>query len=538
MTFDRGTLACTPHNWLETKVLYEGTARAEFTTPPGVIEGRATVRCNSAGACRVRIKVERIDAPNPGNFTLRPGGALGAYLVHGETNPCRSLTVQTEAGVFTGGDRILHDGFPLLGGQDLELRPVQSRFEAPGVAAAKYWVLPLTNFMIDPWMGDVLPQLTDHPLRLCTWPDLPAGLEELEQAMARFHLYHRANIFWFLINGEPGFIERRPDYSARVKRARRRRSRQITSVMVGPAHVQNVEWSDYTSLFPLDVLSMLSLATGTAVGAPWIEFRDEKGALVRRVHICFGAGRYEPGHAALQLHLVRNAPGHLIGKVLAAADSGQKYLRVAINHAISAARRGTLEGRFISLCRGLETLCRLHGFINQNLTARLDSTQQAAVKTILKEAEAKIRALRRSETDPGRRAALDTIASRSLGAAQTEKSFGLAVADLAQHFGFHDAQVVDAHLKAHPHPTGKTWPGILTHYRAAATHDAYFEFVQGEDLYTILRVMNHLHDLLLRVLLKTVGYDGRYQSPIPPVMQRDTVDWVTPKTPVGLLGYA
>ena len=103
---------------------------------------------------------------------------------------------------------------------------------------------------------------------------------------------------------------------------------------------------------------------------------------------------------------------------------------------------------------------------------------------------------------------------------------------------FHDAQVLDAFLAAKPHPTGKTWPGVLTHYRAAATHDAYFDWAQREDLYTILRVRDHLHDLLLRVLFKTVGYDGPYQPPIPPLMQRESPDWVTPATPPGLLGFA
>jgi hypothetical protein len=29
-----------------------------------------------------------------------------------------------------------------------------------------------------------------------------------------------------------------------------------------------------------------------------------------------------------------------------------------------------------------------------------------------------------------------------------------------------------------------------------------------------------------------------YQSPIPPLMQRDSVDWVTPTTLPGLLGFA
>jgi hypothetical protein len=73
---------------------------------------------------------------------------------------------------------------------------------------------------------------------------------------------------------------------------------------------------------------------------------------------------------------------------------------------------------------------------------------------------------------------------------------------------------------------------------AAATHDAFFDFAQRDDLYTILRVMHHLHDLLLRIVLKTIGYDGPYQSPISPVMNRNSVDWVQPTTPPAMLGYA
>jgi hypothetical protein len=420
----------------------------------------------------------------------------------------------------------------------VELRPLQSRFEAAGTAPAKYWVLPLANFMPDPWSGDVIPQLADHPLRMRSSPTIPDDLPEDERMWAGWHVYHQTNIFTFLLNGEPGFIERMPDYDKRVKRVRRRRSRLITAVMVGPAHVQTVDWADYEGLFPLDILSMLSLAMGTPVGAPWIEFRDEKGKLVRRVHICFGAGRYEEAHAALPAHFLRNGPGYLVAKVLAAADRGKKYLRVAINHALAAASRGTLEGRFISLCRGFETLCRHHKFIGQNLSTRLEPVQQAALKTLLGETAGKIHTMMKAETDPGRKAVLETIQSHAQNAGQTKKEFGLAVYDLAQMFGFQDAQVLDAHLSAHPHPTGKTWPGILTHYRAAATHDAYFDFTQREDLYTILRVRNHLHDLLLRVILKTVEYDGPYQSPIPPVMQRPSADWVKPTTTAGLLGYA
>jgi hypothetical protein len=540
MEFDPTMLVATPKNRLETRAHYEGAARAEFTNPPGAIEGPATVCVNSAGTCRVRIKIERIDAPDEKNFALGSGSApLGTYLVNGTSNPCRSLTVRTEAGVFTGGDRIIHDGVPFGMRPDVELRPLQSRFEVMEAVPAKYWVLPLVNFMPDPWEGEPIPQLANHPRRLNSWPAVPDGLSDHDRLMATWYLRQHAGLYTFLLNDEPGFIERMPNFEVRAKRVRRKRSRRITAVIVGPAHVQNVEWSDYASLFPLDILGMLSLATGTPVGAPWIEFRDDKGALVRRVHICFGAARFEKTCAAIPGRLASNGLGYLTGKILTAADRGQKYLRAAINHARGASNQNTtLESRFISLCRGFETLCRRHGFIKQDLSLRLEPAQQTELKAILQEAAAKIRKMQKAETDPGRKSVLETIGSRAQNAGQTEKSFGLAVADLAQKFGFHDAAVLDAHFTAHPHPKGKTWPGVLTFYRAAATHDAYFDWSRREDLYTILRIGDHLHDLLLRVLFKTVGYDGPYQSPIPPLMQRDSVDWVTPTTPPGLLGFA
>ena len=444
----------------------------------------------------------------------------------------------TAEGVFTGGDRITHAGVPFGVQKSVDLRPLRSKFEVNGAPAARYWVLPLSNFIPEAWKGGLYKDLDEHPLRLCRWPTIPDGLPQNEATGAVLTLAQRAGLLTFLLNGETGFIERMPSYDARVKRVRQDRTRRITAVMVGPAHVQSVDWADLAGLFPLDILSMLSLVTGTTVGAPWIEFRDEKGSLVRRVHICFGGGRYERLHPAQYNLLLLNGPGYVTGQVLAAADRGQKYLRAAINHALAATRRGTIESKFISLCRGFETLCRHHKFINQDLSARLETGQQATVKALLKETAGKIRAMQKAETDHGRRAALDTIASRTQSAAQTEKSFGLAVADLAQKFGFHDAQVLDAHFAVHPHVTGKTWPGILTHYRAAATHDAYFDFPQPEDLYAILRVAHHLHDLLLRVLLKTIGYEGPYYSPIPPLMQRDSLEWVKPTTPPALLGFA
>src|SRR5258708_8406805 len=206
MTFDPSTFVSTPKPWLQTRVSYEGTARAEFTNPPGAIEGPATVCVNSAGRCRVHIKIEKIDAPDEKNFALGSGSApLGTYLVNGLSNPCRSLTVKTDAGIFTGGDRIIHDGIPFGMQNDAELRPLQSRFEVAGAAPAKYWVLPLLNFLPDRWEGEPIPQLADHPLRLNSWPAVPDGLSDHDRLMVTWHLRHHAALYYFLLNGEPGF---------------------------------------------------------------------------------------------------------------------------------------------------------------------------------------------------------------------------------------------------------------------------------------------------------------------------------------------
>ena len=423
--------------------------------------------------------------------------------------------------------------------QNVELWPLQSRFEVVGAAPAKYWVLPLSNFLPDPWEGEPIPQLADHPLRLNSWPAVPDGLSDHERLMVTLHLRYHAGLYTFLLNGEPGFIERMPNFEARAKRVRRKRSRRITAVMVGPAHVQDVEWSDFASLFPLDILGMLSLAMGTPVGAPWIEFRDEKGALVRRVHICFGAGRFEKTHAAIPRHLASNGLGYLTGKILTAADRGQKYLRVAINHALGASNETTtLESRFISLCRGFETQCHPHGFINQNLSLRLEPAQQTELKAILREAATKIRKMKKAETDPGRKSVLETIESRARTPARRRirsawpwRTSPASSASMTPRYSTPILRLIrtprarrgrasspSTARRRRTTPTS-TGTGGRTCTRSSASRITFTTCCSG-------------------CCSRRSGTNGRYQSPIAPLMHRDSVDWVTPTTPPGLLGFA
>jgi hypothetical protein len=71
MAFDLGTIVHTPNRWLETRLRYEGRARAEFANPKGAIEGPAVVSFGPDGKGSVVIDVERIDASDPTAFSLQ-----------------------------------------------------------------------------------------------------------------------------------------------------------------------------------------------------------------------------------------------------------------------------------------------------------------------------------------------------------------------------------------------------------------------------------------------------------------------------------
>jgi len=459
--------------------------------------------------------------------------------MHGGFNPCVSVTMETEAGQFMAADRIMHDGISDLEAcREIRLRPLRSRFKVKGAAQAEYWVLPLCNFVLDNWpWPQQFPELANHPLRVFPTPQVPTELSGEDLQSATIWANQRNSLVTFLVNGQPGFIERLSRYRHNIKRLQRGAvSSLINAVIVGPAHVQSVDFADYEGLFPVDVLALLTLATGVPVGAPWVEFRDEQGKLVRRIHICFGNAAYRRGHAALY-DLSDNAVGYLLTCAFSSAERGQRYLRVTTNHAVGAAKTGALESRFISVCRGFETLCRHLGLRSHDLCAGLGAGQKMAVQNATAAASAQIRALGKNESDPGRKRALERIADKVLGARQKEKDFGLALLDLVRHYGFADPDIMQAHLLAHPNPVATSWPGLVAYYRNAAIHDAFFEFSGSEELFSILRVMGHLHDLLLRIIFKILKYDGPYQPPIPPLMRRNNVEWVTPTTPAHLLGY-
>jgi hypothetical protein len=348
----------------------------------------------------------------------------------------------------------------------------------------------------------------------------------------------------FEFMGNPGFIEALPDYSAREESLRQGCERYaITALMIGEVGSNSIEQDDLKQWFPDDFLRLLSIITGVSVGAPWVEFRNDRGELVRRIHVKLNQAPFSKGHRPLE-EGIHSGTGYLLTKYQSSPDRSKPYLKVVLKHVFQAARYDqSIEDKFIYLARALENLCQQYGFKGQDLIKSLDPHWNQIVTGILNTAAGQIRSQARAAAHVGQldqARTLDSIAERTLRTpGGKENSFGLAVTQLLQHFSLPDAGIVDAHYLVNPRPDGiPTWSGVLSKYRGAPVHSGFFNISENEhDFDDILTIETHLHDVLLRMIFKIVGYEGTYQPPVTKVAWDAPTDWVVPSLPARELGY-
>lgn len=109
----------------------------------------------------------------------------------------------------------------------------------------------------------------------------------------------------------------------------------VTAMLVCDAEARECRAGDPISWFPFDLLNVLSLATGQRVGAPWIEYRDAEGRLLRRIHRDFGKPQFEPGHAIIAEGEQPNT-GYLVTRAFQYAGLATATTSAPINHLINA----------------------------------------------------------------------------------------------------------------------------------------------------------------------------------------------------------
>lgn len=282
------------------------------------------------------------------------------------------------------------------------------------------------------------------------------------------------------------------------------------------------------------------MASGCRIGAPWIEFRDQNGSLVSRLHVRIGTENHERGFAAIDDLLCQGGLGQLLTLASASSEFRKPFIRVALNHAILAGREEqTVEDRLGHICRGIESIAERFECNKQNLLAELSRPLQDEVRSSLRTASEAIKRLtaRIDPTDESLRGSLARIADRTASASNQDRSFGLAVLKLLEFFNLHDAEVVNAYYAQHPRADKRPWASVLSLYRGISAHGGYFSLQHGHNPVEGLHVALHLHDILLRLILSMYGYAGKYKPRVTRWLDAKDVGWVSPATDPRDLGY-
>ena len=399
-----------------------------------------------------------------------------------------------------------------------------------------YWVLPLSNFLF---------KFFENPASLKTHP-------------LRININNK--IIKYTYEGEEGFIEPLPDYQEREKQLLDgSASSRITSVMIGSIDPKNAHSIDLQSLekwFPFTFLPLLGFAVGNDISSPCIELRDENCRLVRRIIIQFeNPAPFSRGHA-----VISGDRSESIGRLLTLLPSEHKsdtYLRVVLKHITRGGLKcHDIEEKMSYIIRGFDCLGEEHHLGVQQLANCLDASQQSKIKSALGEGAKKIEEEAENAKKSGQLhqcRCLRRIADRVRNASNTDRNFGLEVVELLRRYGFPDAEIIDNFYNNYL-GYSRDWIQILNDYRGKPMHPGYFKFKDpnaesnnnGYDFEGVYVVAKHLHDILIRIVLKELRYDVTYR-PAVYIPENVTLsqyvegdfnsDWVKPTTPAFVLGF-
>src|SRR6266404_754482 len=429
--------------WFSTTMSYDGEGCAEFHDPAGRVKGPAHVRFDEFGQSRIEMTIDEVITEQPlqmGLMELFSGSKpvkseQGLSLpIGGLQNACTKLTVSSDKGEFSASQG-LHYGYSLGTRGDnsnqLTFHPLGAEFNASNSGEPCFWVMPLSNF-ISRFISRH-PAVDAHVLRF-------AGRDNRGSATTQ-----PAILFEF---GDGfGFIEPLPDYEERESNLKEGRERHcITALMIGEIGSNETAGDKPYDWLPFDFLRLLSFATGTTVGSPWIELRTKAGKLVRRIHRNYELEPFSRGHQTID-ELVHSGSGYLLTRYQKCADRGQAFLSVALKHVIQGGSYGgSIEDTTVYLCRALDGLCDRYGFKSHNLLKELDIVKEKEITDILVAAKQKIRTAARNARKEGlldQSRAMERIAERvRSNAANKDVDFGLAVASLLKRFDLADADIL------------------------------------------------------------------------------------------------
>lgn len=536
-------------DWFQTEVDYQGIGRAEFISPKGYVEGAISLHFDECGNANIVMQVTRFEAEQhldfgllqllSGSQVVRSEGRLVMGIGALTNNHCTSLVVATDSGNLYMLDEDLHYSYSEFNEETIQFYPIKVIFTSLGEHKAAYWVVPLLNFLSD--FRQKNPDLNQHPLRIFPTPIISEDLEGEDRLNAIWTANSRNNLIVFGATETAGFIEPLPDYEERQDKLLNGHAYcAMTAVMVGRLDTSPSDLNDLRRWPPYEYLRALSLATGTEVGAPWLEFRSENGKLVQRFHARLDARRFARGHRTIEENLYLGT-GRLLTNALSSTEFGKSYLRVTLKHLTqSGYEHLSLEDKLTHLFRALDCLCDEHGlyaplkpgdYLPPEQAELLDRAVENAM-TVIEEVK------KSSAVDDRRGKALSKVANQLKYALNVKPGFGKAVLSLLEKYSLKDAEIINSYYKVTPRSDKRKWEEVLSYYRGITMHRSYFDFDNGSaDIWDVVRFVDHLHDILTRIVLIILGYDGNYQPAVRHYLSDSQVNWVQDGTKPGELGY-
>lgn len=535
--------------WHSTRGDYGGRGCVDLLEPQGRLTGHVRVVYDELGQVTVDMHVEKYDFPQDPAFhplqllfggTQRKEGGRTIIDIGGRPNLTAGFSASLASGELSTSERISY-GVILKadGSASLTLRPRRLEYRAKIGRQPRFWILPLINFISDCFHKH--PDLDRHPLRIYPTPVIPTGLPTNSKALASVCANEKNRLIIFEYARELGFIELLPDYQERKKALLAGYERgKVMAVMVGAIPLTIVNAYELKSWFPFDFLPILSFALGVEVCAPWVELRDEQGELVARLHSKLGLPSFAVGEAPLHEAYHRGI-GNLLTVSQKSKHFGTEYTRVALRNALGGALYiSYIDDQLAHLFRAFDALCeafklkssyKLESLLGSSLSKFVDKTIRTAVSQLHSQAKKKL--------NPSEEKWLGRIARQVEAAKSIKKSYGNSVVTLLKKFELADVEIVDTHLRtSHTGRRQKSFAQYISHYRGVTMHRSYFEFSEGRHKpHELLRLKHHLHDLLSRVLLKMLRYEGTYQPTVIRRLVEKPLDWVTHDTPPSEIGY-
>ncbi len=557
MEYDFSALYQKANNWLPSHIEYDGEGIAEFQDPEGQIFGHTKITLDEFGEFCIEMQVEGYKSEQAlpmgsqqllsGIKPTQVGGAWMLPMPPPKYNLCKQLTVKTVNGEFIAKNIDFFSPSTKWDehGEDERIRfyPQVSQFDKSNSNPAKYWVMPLVNLISQFRQYDA--SLAKHPLRIYPDVDVPADIPKEHKQRAALIATGRSRFILFEFDKTLGFIEKLPNYEEKEQKLKKHQiPSAITAVAIGSIGSNSIEMDKFKQWFPFYFIELLGLATGNEVNIPWIEFRDEYGNLVSRIHAAgFGHSLFLEGQRAIDEVYHRGGTGRLLTVSQSCTELSETYLLVALKCTILGSRNGqNIEDKLAYFCRGLDALGVKYGFTEQYLLSLTQDADKIKIQEAIEQVRSVIDSVKRKATKSGdmsQSSYLNTLMDILSNVTNKKSKFGLAVCDLLQKFNFPDADILDIHFENNPRKDNiRKWAGLVSHFRGRVIHVGYFNFKTKEhEIRDIDAVTLHLHDILVRILLTILGYDGNYGPIMRGPAYEEPVNWVKPNTPPRELGY-